>query len=170
MDDFLKSILKKISSYDIFTNLFPGIVFCSIVEKTTRFSFSTENILEKIFFYYFIGMTLSRIGSIFIENFTKYISYDDYIEASKNDSLIKILSEKNSIYRTVCAMLVVIFCVELYDSFLYDLFNNLTITANNLVFFIILFLIIILFLYSYKKQTNYVRKRVNNYIQSKRNS
>ena len=41
MKDVTKNLVEKNSSYNIFNNLFPGIIFCGIVEKTTRISFST---------------------------------------------------------------------------------------------------------------------------------
>ena len=49
MEEIIKSISDKISSYNIFNNLFPGIVFCSVLTKITRFSFSADNILENNF-------------------------------------------------------------------------------------------------------------------------
>ena len=36
MEDIIKNFVEKISSYDILNNLFPGVIFCSIVERTTR--------------------------------------------------------------------------------------------------------------------------------------
>ena len=33
MEDVIKSLAEKISSYDILNNLFPGIIFCSIIEN-----------------------------------------------------------------------------------------------------------------------------------------
>lgn len=73
MEDITKNMVDKISSYNIFNNLFPGIIFCSIVERTTRFSVSTGEIWEKLFVYYFVGMIISRIGSILIEKALKSI-------------------------------------------------------------------------------------------------
>ena len=44
MEDIIKNLVEKISSYDILNNLFPGVIFCSIVERTTRITFSTGEI------------------------------------------------------------------------------------------------------------------------------
>ena len=63
MEDIIKNLVEKISSYDILNNLFPGVIFCSIVERTTRITFSTGEIWEDLFLYYFAGMIISRIGS-----------------------------------------------------------------------------------------------------------
>ena len=41
MEEILKSISEKISSYNIFNNLFPGIIFCSVMTKITRFYYRT---------------------------------------------------------------------------------------------------------------------------------
>lgn len=46
MEEILKSISEKISSYNIFNNLFPGIIFCSVMTKITRFNFATDTIIE----------------------------------------------------------------------------------------------------------------------------
>ena len=184
MEDIIKNLFVKISSYDIFNNLFPGIIFCSIVEKTTRISLQTGEIWEKLFLCYFIGMIISRIGSIFIEKFLKSIKiknkktkekeaflnfapYSDYIEASENNSFIKILNETNNTYRTIIAMLIAVIGVKVYDWFLYDCINNFGVTGNNIVFIVACLLIIILFVISYKKQTDYIRERVEKYVKSK---
>ena len=50
MEDIIKNLVEKISSYDILNNLFPGVIFCSIVERTTRITFSTER-FGRICFY-----------------------------------------------------------------------------------------------------------------------
>ena len=67
MEEIIKNLVEKISSYNIWNNLFPGIVFCSIVERTTRIILSTGEIWKDLFIYYFAGMIISRIGSNFIE-------------------------------------------------------------------------------------------------------
>lgn len=184
MQDVVKNLLEKISSYEIFNNFFPGIIFCIIVEKTTRISFCTGEIWERLFIYYFIGMIISRVGSIFVEKklgsikvknkktkvkekFIKFAPYSDYIEASENISFIKILNETNNTYRTIIAMFVAVMCTKLYDWFLYDMINNFGVVGNNIIFLIICLLITMLFIHSYKKQTDYIRKRVEKYIKSK---
>lgn len=184
MEDIIKNLIEKISSYDILNNLFPGIIFCSIVERTTRITFSTGEIWKDLFLYYFVGMVIGRIGSIFIEkilksikvcnkkakekeNFLKFAPYGDYIEASKADSFIKVLNETNNTYRTIIAMLIAVMGAKLYDWFLYDLINDLGISGSNSVFLIVCLLIIMLFIHSYKKQTDYIRRRVEKYVKSK---
>lgn len=184
MEDMAKSLVEKISSYNIFNNLFPGIIFCSIVEKTTRFSFSADEIWKSLFLYYFIGMIISRIGSILSkkifesikitnkktkekEKFLNFAPYGNYIEASEKSSFIKTLNETNNTYRTIIAMLVATIVVKLYDWFLYDLIHGLGVIGKNIVFLVVCFLLTGLFIYSYKKQTDFIRKRVEKHMNSK---
>ena len=184
MEDIIKNLIEKISSYDILNNLFPGIIFCSIVERTTRITFSTGDIWKDLFLYYFVGMVISRIGSIFIEKilksikvcnkktkekekFLKFAPYGDYIEATEADSFIKVLNETNNTYRTIIAMMVAVMGAKLYDWFIYDLINDLGVSGSNSVFLIVCLLIIMLFICSYKKQTDYIRGRVEKYVKSK---
>ena len=184
MEEITKSVIEKVSSYNIFNNFFPGIIFCYIVEKTTRFSLATGEIWENLFLYYFIGMIISRFGSIFVEkllkamkvknkktnereSFLKFAPYSDYIEASENSSFIPILNEANNTYRTIIAILIVVMGVKVYDWLLYDWVISIGDIGNNIVFLVVCLLVIILFVYSYKKQTDYVRGRVEKYINSK---
>lgn len=53
MEEVIKNVVEKISSYNIFNNFFPGIVFCYIVKHTTRISLVNGGILENLFIYYF---------------------------------------------------------------------------------------------------------------------
>lgn len=64
MDEIVKNVIEKVSSYHIFNYFFPGIIFCWLIDKVTRVSISTGEVWKDIFIYYFVGMTISRIGSI----------------------------------------------------------------------------------------------------------
>lgn len=175
MEELFRSITEKISSYNIFNNLFPGVVFCYLIDKITRFSFTFNNIWECLFVYYFVGMIISRIGSIFVEKVLKSVKvknnepllnfapYDQYVEASKNDAFLRILSETNNMYRTIIAMIVLVIVVKFYDGFIYDYVKLLGKFGNNLAFVIVCLIITFLFVYSYKKQTNFIRVRVERY-------
>lgn len=180
--DIGNKFFEKISSYDIFNNFFPGLIFCCILEKTTRFSLCADEIWEAIFLYYFVGMIISCMGSFLVEEplkrikikdkktgeekpFLYFASYDDYVQASEKDYMIQILSEKNNIYRTMTAMLLLLVCVKIYDLFFYDFVSSCAV-INNALFIVLLVLVAALFVFSYRKQTNYVRKRVEKVIDS----
>ena len=88
------------------------------------------------------------------------------------EDIIKNLVEKISSYdilnyRTIIAMLVVVMGAKLYDWLLYDLIDDLGVAGSNSVFLIACLLITMLFIHSYKKQTDYIRGRVEKYVKSK---
>ena len=44
-----------------------------MVKEFTRFSLADGELLENLFIYYFVGMIISRIGSMFVEKILKII-------------------------------------------------------------------------------------------------
>lgn len=185
MEELINGILEKVSSYDIFNNFFPGIIFCYILRKTTRFFLADGEIWENIFIYYFVGIIINRIGSIVVERtlraikvknkeknikepFLKFTEYDNYIKTSEEEPFIKTLNETNNVYRTIISMFIVIIVIKLYDSFLYDFINSFGKVGHDFIFITVCLLVIILFLYSYKKQTEYINSRIEKYYDLKR--
>ena len=176
MDEIVKNVIEKVSSYHIFNYFFPGIIFCWLIDKVTRVSISTGEVWKDIFIYYFVGMTISRIGSIYIEAalrsvkipnkdrkkepFLNFIPYGDYITASKKDGFIKTLNEMNNTYRTLLTVFIVATGVKLYAIFFYDMVQGFGDTGNSVSLLILFLLTIILFVNSYRKQTDYIKKRV----------
>lgn len=158
----MKELLDKLSSYNIFNNLFPGIVFVIITEKITNFNLIIDNNVLGVFVYYFYGLIISRIGSIIIEpilikfNLVSYCKYSEFIKGSKIDAKIDLFSEINNMYRTIISLL---FCVLFLFVLQHvgDKFNSIYkfIPASSVLFLIILFML------SYRKQSNYINHRVN---------
>jgi hypothetical protein len=160
----MKELLDKLTTYNIFNFLFPGILFVLLVKPTAGYDFIQDNNLLGAFFYYFIGMTISRFGSVVIEPLLKKIKviefreYKDFINASKSDLKIDLLSEVNNIYRTIISMLILVGLINLYSAF---------VTLNNSISLIILgILITALYLFSYRKQTKFIVKRIDNNLKS----
>lgn len=117
MEDIIKSISSKISSYNIFNNLLPGIIFCVTITKLTRFSMVVDGILEQLFIWYFCGIVISRIGSVLVEGLLKKIKikgtpylnfadYKQYASAAEAKPFIATLSETNNTYRTIIALII----------------------------------------------------------------
>jgi len=158
----MKEIIEKLSSYNLFNYLFPGILYVIIVKKITTYNLIQENILIGVFLYYFIGLVISRIGSLLIEPILKKIAvfadYSDFISASKEDNKIELFSEVNNMYRTLISLFVVILVSKLYDI----LSNNYNFLKIVLPYLLVIALLI-LFVFSFKKQTAYIVKRVNNH-------
>jgi hypothetical protein len=164
----MKEFLEKISSYNLFNNLLPGILFVIITKHTTIYDFVQSDILLGLFLYYFIGLIISRIGSLVIEellkktNFIKYCDHKDFAEAQKRDKKIDVFLEINNIYRTLIAMCFLLLLLKLYEFCSLKFQFSGTITHIVLVIFIL-----VLFLFSYRKQTKYVVKRVSYNLKDK---
>ena len=108
----MKEVLDKITSYNLFNYLLPGIIFAFLATELTKYSLVQEDITSGVFIYYFMGLVVSRFGSLVIEpllkriSFLKFKKYKDFIAAVKADPKIDVLSEANNTYRTIyCAFL-----------------------------------------------------------------
>lgn len=164
----MSEILSKISSYNIINYIIPGGIFTYFSADFFDGLVRTDDTFLLIFFMYFIGMCISRIGSIALEpmfKMTKFIEnepYSDYLDAFEKDGKISELLETSSLYRTISsgfAIFSILFItINIYDNkpfyqYIYD---------SNLLISILLFL---LFSFSYRKQTKYIAKRIRHYSQ-----
>lgn len=159
----MKTVIEKLSSYNIFNYLLPGVLFAGLGEQITSFSLIHENWIIGMFLYYMTGLIISRIGSLILEpllkktKFVRFADYKDYVEATKVDSKIEIFSEQNNMYRTLSSLLIVLVILKVFDElkYLWPFGDD----ANG---FIILAIFLLVFLLSYRKQTQYVVQRVIN--------
>lgn len=175
----MKEFLDKLSSYNLFNYLFPGVVFSVLASNFTDFNFIQSDLITGVFVYYFIGLLISRIGSILIEPLLKkewsfddwfkmeplikFDPYMDFIEASKKDEKIILFSEVNNTFRSLLSMFFLLLILKLYDSFIKPLANPLVekyLMINNLGILVLLLILLLVFLFSYKKQTDYITKRI----------
>ena len=160
----MKDLLDKLSSYNIFNYLLPGTIFAGLGEQLTSHSLIQDNLLIGLFLYYFIGLIISRIGSLTVEPFLKWIKlvqfadYKDYVKASELDPKIELFSEQNNMYRTLCSLFMTLLLFKIYD----EIKNALSWGSdiNVAINFVFLIAVLALFLFSYKKQTKYVVRRV----------
>ena len=67
----MKDLLEKISSYHFFNYLLPGILFAVVAQYTTVYDFLQKDIIIGAFVYYFIGLVISRVGSLLLEPILK---------------------------------------------------------------------------------------------------
>ena len=157
----MNNLLEKLSSYNIFNYLLPGIIFVVVAEKFTHYSLIQQDIVVGIFFYYFVGLVISRFGSIIIEPFLRRVSYlnfadyKEFVAASHKDSKLDLLSEANNTYRTFCSLFALLLLLKLYDQ-IESRFPALKDWSLTIVIIILL----VIFLFSYRKQTQYIMKRV----------
>lgn len=157
----MKEFLQKLTSYNIFNFLVPGIVFVILAKEVTSFSFVQDDLLTGLFFYYFIGMVISRFGSLFTEpvlkwvKFVKFAEYKDFVAASQKDVKLDTLSEVNNTYRTITSMFVLLLFLKFWGLLIewvpvLESWNALSLIT----------ILLLMFSFSYRKQTRYIAKRM----------
>ena len=156
----MKDFIEKITEYDLFNHLFPGVVFCVLADYYTSFTFTHENIIIAFFIFYFVGLVLSRLGSLVMEpllkkiKFVEFASYEDFVNASIVDNKLDALSQTNNVYRTMASTFVGLLLLKFVD----HLMTWFEIPASIItsLFFIVLATV---FIVSYRKQTTYIKNR-----------
>lgn len=157
----MEKFLEKVEEYNIFNNLLPGIIFTYLLKYYIGIDIFQNNILEMVFIYYFIGATISRIGSVVLEEilkktgFIKYSDKKDYIEATKQDKIIEKLLMNNNMYRTICSAFIVLLVLKIVKAII-DYYNF----SRNIAFTGIIIIGAILYLFAYRKQTKQIKDRV----------
>jgi hypothetical protein len=157
-------LLSKLESYRILNYLLPGTVFIFACDVLGIYKFESQNLFVLAFIAYFLGMTLSRIGSLFLEKplewigFTKRSSYDHFILAEKADNKISTLMEEANTYRTIVATATI---VGLAD-FVKSLLAQGTVTTRVVVTLLLISLILI-YLFAYRKQVKYLARRIEHW-------
>lgn len=162
MIELIKILVTKLSQYNFVTNILPGSVFCLILKFIVGYDlFVTDEWYQMGIIFYFVGMVNNRFGSLVIEEIlkktkiVKFAKYEDFVKAEMKDSKLTTLSTENNVFRSyisVCAL-----------SFITSLFK---LTSDNVAWVnewkeqILLATLLVLFTLSYRKQTIYVRKRV----------
>ncbi len=158
----MKEMLDKLSSYNLFNYLLPGIVFVVLAARLTHYNMIQQDLVVGAFLYYFVGLVTSRFGSLVIEPFLKwtrfvrFAEYKQFIVASKVDPTIEILSEANNSYRTFCAVFILLLFLKGFERLCmaYPFISKWDLTM-------LLALLVLMFLFAYKKQTAYITKRVH---------
>ncbi|HBB9226628.1 TPA: phosphohistidine phosphatase, partial [Escherichia coli] len=110
----MDGLWEKISSYNIFNNLFPGALFIYLLERMTNIVLSGDDLIKNVVLYYFVGLVIGRIGSIVLEPFLKlsrlikFAPYKDYVSACGVDGKIETLQEIANMYRTIFSMSIIL--------------------------------------------------------------
>ena len=157
----MKDLLEKLSSYNIFNYLLPGVVFVVLADAFTTFRLAQQDVIIGVFLYYFIGLIISRLGSIVIEPLLKSIRvihfapYADFVSASKEDEKLTMLSEANNMYRTFCSLFISLILLKAYER-LSSRFPAVEEWSAE----ILVLGLLALFCISYRKQTQYITKRI----------
>lgn len=172
MDSVFEKLTEQISAYEIMNHIVPGGVYIILADRLTSFSLLTDRVLANIVLFYFAGVVLGRIGSLLLEGLMERIqnnkcwfylnrtSYGDYVQAEEKDKEHRLhqLVMINNMFRALAAASLLLFATILFDwgiSFFPTgiLFRRITILIACL-------LLLCLFLFSFRKQTGYIRARV----------
>lgn len=163
--DAISTFLGRISNYNLLNNLIPGAILCVVLKYLVGYDLFVENVLEQVIIFYFAGMVNSRVGSIIVEWLlkkacvVKFRSHDAYITAEEKDQKISSLSEINNMYRSIISVSFLALLLKLYK----------TIFENNCEFglateWLLLVALLFLFVFSYRKQTNYIIGRIDHIV------
>lgn len=157
MSDFL----KKISSYNILNYLIPGFVFALYIQYFTVLNIFPENDIQSTVLCYFLGLVISRIGSLIIKPILEFfrviqlVDYEAFVKASQKDAKIDILSEANNLYRSFVSLFL---CIPIFELILHLYENEPFFRAYGK--WIAIGILLLIFTFSYRKQTSFVVKRV----------
>lgn len=157
----MKELLNKLSSYNLFNYLFPGVIFSFLVPATTEYSFIQKDIVIGLFVYYFAGLVVSRVGSLLLEpllkrlRLVKFTDYKAYVEARKKDETLLTLLEAQNSYRTIAAGFLLLCVLRLYGKI-----EAAVPILKEYEQSVLIVLLSVLFLVSYLKQSNYVYRRI----------
>lgn len=161
----MKEIIEKISSYHILNYLLPGVIFVILTKKFVGYDLITNNLVLALFLYYFIGLSISRIGSLLIDpalkkiSFIKLAPYKDFITASHKDSKLDDLSEVNNMYRSLATQFLLLLILKLWRQLEQ---KSPWLSINH--YWILIAVLLMIFTFSYRKQTRYITDRINNLI------
>ena len=157
----MKELLNKISSYNLFNYLLPGILFAVFAERITAYKILQSDIIMGLFLYYFCGLVISRIGSLILEptmkitSFVTFASYKDFVHVSAKAPSLETLSEVNNMYRTLSALFFVLLIIKPCE-----IVMNWINLNTGMALYILFLMLFILFALSYRKQTKYITQRV----------
>ncbi|MER9204003.1 hypothetical protein NKH74_33675 [Mesorhizobium sp. M0933] len=159
----MNDILAKISSYNLFNSLVPGAILAGLLGSLDIYHFESTSVVADLVVYYFLGMIVSRVGSVIIDPLLKLLrivpprNYGGFIEASAKDEKILILLETGNMYRTVFAVLLLVVAA-------YNLRTvGTALPSPAIAINIGLLVLAALFLVSYLKQNRYISKRVEHH-------
>jgi hypothetical protein len=161
----VKDLLDKLSSYNLFNYLLPGILLALAIDRFALIRVVQKDIAIGIFLYYFLGSIVSRVGSLIVEpfllkiEFIVYASYSDYLAAAKIDPKLEVLTEQNNMYRTFLGLVFTFAFIYLVQTWAPIMPGPLK--STKAIYFASIFM---LYLLSYKKQTAYIRRRVESNI------
>jgi hypothetical protein len=160
----MKDILEKISSYNLFNYLLPGVIFVVLAQRMGIITLPRADIVVLAFLYYFIGMVVSRVGSLAMEpllkllNVVAYAPYADYLKAYDKDAKMAGMVEANNTYRTLAATF-----LALLGGLILDWIADGAGLTPETREYILAAALFVLFVLSFRKQSAFIVRRVEHY-------
>lgn len=157
----MKDLLDKLSTYNVFNYLLPGVLFAVFVDGLTSLKVLQKDVVIGAFLYYFLGSVVSRVGSLLVEpillrmKFVQYAPYSEFLQAMKTDAKIELLSEQNNMYRSFIALFISLAVVAGYDKASHSIPS-----LHSAAPYVCIAGLLALYLFSYRKQTAFVKQRV----------
>lgn len=165
--EVLAAFLGRISNYNLLNNLIPGAILCVLLKYLVGYDFMTVGTLELLVIFYFVGMVNGRIGSLIVEWFLEkihFVTFRDhklFVAAEQKNQKISYLSETNNMYRSMISVAFTALLVKLYHVGV-DLQWNWGKTSE----WVVLVAMLILFACAFRKQTNYIVSRIDQYTKA----
>jgi hypothetical protein len=132
-----------------------------MMERLLDIEIVADNYIFGFFFYYFIGMVISRTGSLLerpLRFGLKIQSKESYVKAEQKDPKIQTLLQDANTYRTIAALGLLCFVGLIANQFIYRPIEDPAVFWLLITF---VTLIAALFVFSYRKQNNHIISRVN---------
>lgn len=160
--DILKLLIDKLSQYNFLINIIPGTVLCIVLNYLVGYDvFVSEDWYLMGIVFYFVGMVNNRFGSLVVEpllkysHFVKFAPYKDFVAAEKKDAKITTLSMENNVFRSYIS----VFVLSLL-AYGFKFGMSIIDPCQNTQKALLLIMLLLLFAFSYRKQTMYVKNRV----------
>lgn len=165
----MDNLLNILGEYEVFTNFIPGVIFYKLSNPDIQSFVDDDNLLVFFIMCYFIGLVINRIGSLILEpifmkcKLIEYVDYEKYIKVGeetqkykKTEALMKI----NNLFRTLSAEFTLLFLIYLIYLPTNIKSSYIAIGYNELLHELLFAIFAIIFILSYRKQTKYIRKRI----------
>lgn len=127
-----------------------------------------DDLTERLIWYYFVGMALSRVGSLLVEPVLRRLSvvksgeYEKYLQASEVDPKLELMIEISNTYRTLATTFIVLLF------FVFYLYTTSSLGLNpQWQLRLAVALLSLLFLAALSKQSDFVSKRIARYSERK---
>lgn len=161
MNEILGKLLSRLSKYDWFTTLLPGMFLLALIRRV-GINASAESIIEELGLVFFLGVVSSRVGATCVEQIARWCKlfepYEDYVDWSNaNKENADMLVRNANWFRSLCGMVIVWGGLVMVKSFYF------TWLTRGVKLFIAILVLLILFGDAYRRQLSFTTKRIRKF-------